>query len=60
MEGVGHVLRRHKVIDDLDAAVEVLDLSGGTRTGVRTRLLAGSDTVRLDAAALPGTWLLLG
>lgn len=26
MEGVSHVLRRHKVIDDLNTAVEVLDL----------------------------------
>ena len=27
MEGVGYVLRRYKVIDDLDTAVEVLDLT---------------------------------
>jgi len=31
LEGVGHVLRRHKVIDHLDAAVEVLDLTEGER-----------------------------
>lgn len=30
VEGVGHVLRRHKVIDYLNTAVEVLDLRDRT------------------------------
>ena len=29
MEGLGHVLRRHKVINHLDTTVEVLDLEAG-------------------------------
>lgn len=29
VEGVGHVFRRHEVIDDLNTAVEVLDLETG-------------------------------
>lgn len=30
VEGLGHMLWRHKVIDDLNTAVEILDLKGRT------------------------------